>query len=423
MSIGCSICHQLQHHQQQQQQQQQAIAAHLQHRQTRTLYMGSALRTFCCRHPDKTLVPWSAATDGAHQQQEQQQQQQQQRQQPSSSSEKYREAPIDGSILQATTPTRIAHAVTTAAMFEIVMRKQHNTLGFTIRKEDESPLGYYIRSIKCEPALSDGRLRVGDRLHSVNGIPLAPLPYEQAILFIRSVTETVRLQLYRGPPPPVLATCCGPPHRTATIDHRRRLRRLRKQRSASLSESVNQPPRSGDIAATPTRLVRSNTEQNLARLLVVRPAALPSASAVLLPLLPSGDVGYEIITVELHKGWNSRYGFSLRTEPDPMRTVISEIHSGSLASRDGRLRVGDVLLMINDEPLGTRSTAELIELLRILSGATIITVLRLHPSLLPPSTVTLVPLVQEQQQQPAGLCSLSYLHESDAREVWASSSR
>ncbi|XP_049548655.1 inaD-like protein [Anopheles darlingi] len=415
--------------------------------------MGSALRTFCCRHPDKTLVPWSAATDGAHQQQEQQQQQQQQRQQPSSSSEKYREAPIDGSILQATTPTRIAHAVTTAAMFEIVMRKQHNTLGFTIRKEDESPLGYYIRSIKCEPALSDGRLRVGDRLHSVNGIPLAPLPYEQAILFIRSVTETVRLQLYRGPPPPVLATCCGPPHRTATIDHRRRLRRLRKQRSASLSESVNQPPRSGDIAATPTRLVRSNTEQNLAvtttaengekekekegeeeqplptrlpsdeRLLVVRPAALPSASAVLLPLLPSGDVGYEIITVELHKGWNSRYGFSLRTEPDPMRTVISEIHSGSLASRDGRLRVGDVLLMINDEPLGTRSTAELIELLRILSGATIITVLRLHPSLLPPSTVTLVPLVQEQQQQPAGLCSLSYLHESDAREVWASSSR
>ncbi|XP_050099032.1 inaD-like protein [Anopheles aquasalis] len=330
-------------------------------------------------------------------------------------------------------------------MFEIVMRKQHNTLGFTIRKEDESPLGYYVRSIKCEPALSDGRIRVGDRLHSVNGVPLAPLPYEQAILFIRSVSETVWLRLYRGHPPPLLTLPSSPSSPTAllrqqpcydrrstatVIDHRHRTLRTgnRKQRSASFSETGAAPkrqlPQSGDTVRS-RLLVRCNTEQNLVatneeedeRLLVVPSSSSSSPShplSVALSLLPSTDVSYEIITVELQKGWNSRYGFSLRTEPDPVRTVISEIHPGSLAARDGRLRVGDVLLMINNESLGTRSTAQLIELLRILSGATIITVLRHPPSVpLPPSTVTEVPLQQhEQHRQPDGSCSLSFLHEN-----------
>lgn len=49
--------------------------------------------------------------------------------------------------------------------------------------------------------------------------------------------------------------------------------------------------------------------------------------------------------VELTRGWNSRLGFSL--QPEGNRTVISVVHPDSVAAKDGRLRQGDVLLMVS----------------------------------------------------------------------------
>ena len=50
------------------------------------------------------------------------------------------------------------------------MTKVNGSLGFTLRKEDESILGHYIRSLVKEPAISDGRIRPGDKIISVSGI-------------------------------------------------------------------------------------------------------------------------------------------------------------------------------------------------------------------------------------------------------------
>lgn len=55
----------------------------------------------------------------------------------------------------------------------------------------------------------------------------------------------------------------------------------------------------------------------------------------------------QIITVELSRGWNSRLGFSLRNEPNSMQTTISAIYNDSVAAKDGRLRVGDKILMVS----------------------------------------------------------------------------
>ena len=52
--------------------------------------------------------------------------------------------------------------------FEISMSKVNGSLGFTLRKEDESILGHYIRSLVKEPAISDGRIRAGDKIISVS---------------------------------------------------------------------------------------------------------------------------------------------------------------------------------------------------------------------------------------------------------------
>lgn len=52
--------------------------------------------------------------------------------------------------------------------FEISMTKVNGSLGFTLRKEDESILGHYIRSLVKEPAISDSRIRAGDKIISVS---------------------------------------------------------------------------------------------------------------------------------------------------------------------------------------------------------------------------------------------------------------
>lgn len=49
--------------------------------------------------------------------------------------------------------------------------------------------------------------------------------------------------------------------------------------------------------------------------------------------------------VELTRGWNSRLGFSL--QPEGNRTVISVVHPDSVAAKDGRLKQGDVLIMVS----------------------------------------------------------------------------
>lgn len=52
--------------------------------------------------------------------------------------------------------------------FDIVLTKHNGSLGFTLRKEDESVLGHYVRALVREPALSDGRIQQGDKIVAVS---------------------------------------------------------------------------------------------------------------------------------------------------------------------------------------------------------------------------------------------------------------
>uniref|UniRef100_A0A182S5Y3 PDZ domain-containing protein n=1 Tax=Anopheles maculatus TaxID=74869 RepID=A0A182S5Y3_9DIPT len=81
--------------------------------------------------------------------------------------------------------------------FEIVLTKQQGSLGFTLRKEDESVLGHYVRALVREPALSDGRIRPGDKIVAVNDVPVSSMTHEEAVIFLRQAADVVRLRLYR----------------------------------------------------------------------------------------------------------------------------------------------------------------------------------------------------------------------------------
>lgn len=52
--------------------------------------------------------------------------------------------------------------------FEIIMVKQQGSLGFTLRKEDESVLGHCVRALVREPATTDGRILPGDKIVAVS---------------------------------------------------------------------------------------------------------------------------------------------------------------------------------------------------------------------------------------------------------------
>lgn len=56
---------------------------------------------------------------------------------------------------------------------------------------------------------------------------------------------------------------------------------------------------------------------------------------------------FQILTVELNRGWNSRLGFSLQSDANTKNTFISAIYSDSVAARDGRLKIGDQVLMVS----------------------------------------------------------------------------
>lgn len=47
------------------------------------------------------------------------------------------------------------------------MYKLNGTLGFTLRKENISCSGHFISALVQEPALSDGRLNIGDEVVKV----------------------------------------------------------------------------------------------------------------------------------------------------------------------------------------------------------------------------------------------------------------
>ncbi|XP_052122489.1 uncharacterized protein LOC113215131 isoform X2 [Frankliniella occidentalis] len=80
---------------------------------------------------------------------------------------------------------------------EVSLSKVQGSLGFTLRKEDSSALGHYVRALVREPALSDGRIRPGDKIVAVNGMDISHMTHEEAVLFLRQAGDTVHLRLYR----------------------------------------------------------------------------------------------------------------------------------------------------------------------------------------------------------------------------------
>lgn len=81
-----------------------------------------------------------------------------------------------------------------------MLHKLNGSLGFTLRKQADAATGEHrISALVREPAASDGRLRAGDLIAAVNGVPMAGMRHEEAVAFLRAcdAARPVRLRLCR----------------------------------------------------------------------------------------------------------------------------------------------------------------------------------------------------------------------------------
>ncbi|XP_075221536.1 uncharacterized protein LOC142324565 isoform X2 [Lycorma delicatula] len=143
--------------------------------------------------------------------------------------------------------------------FEVVMTKVNGSLGFTLRKEDESVLGHYVRALVREPALSDGRIKPGDKIVAVNDVDMSRLTHEEAVMFLRQCGQEVKLRLYRDrAQTPVCALSPVQSHSNLHHSHKPILRKEAQDMLSDLAVKKSQSP--GDSGASSNcRLGRSSS--------------------------------------------------------------------------------------------------------------------------------------------------------------------
>jgi len=83
--------------------------------------------------------------------------------------------------------------------FIVSLNKINGSLGFSLRSdpEDTTALRHSIKALVKEPAISDGRIRPGDKLISANGYECGAMSHAELISFLRSLPEVVEIKLYR----------------------------------------------------------------------------------------------------------------------------------------------------------------------------------------------------------------------------------
>ncbi|CAL4092521.1 unnamed protein product [Meganyctiphanes norvegica] len=88
--------------------------------------------------------------------------------------------------------------------FEVTLTKVAGSFGLTLCKNDKSIIGQTIKALVKEPAISNGSLRAGDKIISVNNRDMCSLTHDEAIAFLRTCPDTIKLKLYRISEPEVI---------------------------------------------------------------------------------------------------------------------------------------------------------------------------------------------------------------------------
>nr|XP_026495383.1 partitioning defective 3 homolog isoform X3 [Vanessa tameamea] len=260
----------------------------------------------------------------------------------------------------------------------VTLIKGEKGLGFTITTRDNPTGGHcpiYIKNILPKgAAVSDGRLRAGDRLVSVNQVAVSGRTQQQVVALLRAtppdaavelVVERARAQRVEPQQSPTKYTekPIGPAPSTQSKPIEAK---PENGRVSSMVNAINH----GNNNSVRGRIPKSSSKDDLLKDHSVDSAlqeALNSSSNSLLGLRNRLILRLD---VPVHDSEKAGLGISVKGKvtvgPDPhdLGIFIKSVLHGGAASRDGRLHTNDQLLSVNGVSLVGQSNAEAMETLR-----------------------------------------------------------
>ncbi|XP_062462851.1 FERM and PDZ domain-containing protein 2 isoform X4 [Pezoporus occidentalis] len=215
-------------------------------------------------------------------------------------------------------------------IFVTLTKSENNSYGFSValNKVDSC---LFVDEILNDPALSDGRLRRGDRIIMVNGIDVTSLPCNQALTLLQSSPPDLHLVVGRADSDP------RPSIRPDEIPEITLTKGANGQLEKHLEET------------------NCDAEQNTP---------------------DSPECKDFIIKIELERAENGSLGFALVGGRNGRAVLIKAISPDSIADTDGRLQVGDILLKVNETFVSGLPRQTVTDLLRKAQGTVQLTVCR-----------------------------------------------
>ncbi|XP_041977360.1 partitioning defective 3 homolog isoform X4 [Aricia agestis] len=274
----------------------------------------------------------------------------------------------------------------------VTLVKGDKGLGFTITTRDNPTGGHcpiYIKNILPKgAAVTDGRLRAGDRLVSVGGAAVAGLAQQQVVALLRNTPPraAVDIVVERPAPHPALATHPQNATRTQRVEPQPSPKKYNEKaigsempvqtenktengRVSNMVNAINQSANSSIRGRIPKSSSKDDLlkDQSLNNSNSNSNDALNSSSRSLLSLRNRQILRLD---VPVHDSEKAGLGISVKgkvtvgPEPHDLGIFIKSVLHGGAASRDGRLHTNDQLLSVNGVSLVGQSNAEAMETLR-----------------------------------------------------------
>ncbi|XP_062462850.1 FERM and PDZ domain-containing protein 2 isoform X3 [Pezoporus occidentalis] len=244
-------------------------------------------------------------------------------------------------------------------IFVTLTKSENNSYGFSValNKVDSC---LFVDEILNDPALSDGRLRRGDRIIMVNGIDVTSLPCNQALTLLQSSPPDLHLVVGRADSDP------RPSIRPDEIPE------------ITLTKGANGqlgPPAETEKANISFSDENLNSQEQ--HLLHQHEKHLEETNCDAEQNTPdSPECKDFIIKIELERAENGSLGFALVGGRNGRAVLIKAISPDSIADTDGRLQVGDILLKVNETFVSGLPRQTVTDLLRKAQGTVQLTVCR-----------------------------------------------
>ncbi|XP_013195877.2 partitioning defective 3 homolog isoform X2 [Amyelois transitella] len=264
----------------------------------------------------------------------------------------------------------------------VALVKGEKGLGFTITTRDNPTGGHcpiYIKTILPKgAAVTDGRLRAGDRLVSVNNVSVSGLSQQQVVALLRNTPtdSTVDIVVERNmpnrtqrvepqqSPQKYVEKAIGSPATLAKAEQK--ARETENGRVSSIVNAINQGKANSSLRG---RIPKSSSRDDLKdhsgdqALQDVLNSSTNSILSLRNRLILRLDV-------PVHDSEKAGLGISVKgkvtvgNDPQDLGIFIKSVLHGGAASRDGRLHTNDQLLSVNGVSLVGQSNAEAMETLR-----------------------------------------------------------